>query len=321
MTVWLPAALALAIGLPHALRLERAEPAAAAAIWLAALALRALAGIYIALFVVFLLPATELFGLLTHWCWHTVLPYLATHLGLDGHAFGDAAAIAPSFVLAASAVSVAFGLARAARAVRAFVRRAAVGAGPQDSVIVGGPEVLVAAAGLRRPRIVVSAGALTALDDDELTASLAHERGHIHRRHRYLLVFAELCRALGRFLPGTGHAMRELGFHLERDADHWALARRSDPAALASAICKAAISRTRGAAALTALGGGGATRRVSQLLESRATSSSTGQRIRLRVLAAAMAGLALGLGGLMPAAATAGVDAAAASAAVGDCPA
>ena len=53
-------------------------------------------------------------------------------------------------------------------------------------------ELLVAAAGLRRPRVLVSAGALLALDDDELEASLEHERGHIARRHRYVLVVSEL---------------------------------------------------------------------------------------------------------------------------------
>ncbi len=194
MMLWLPAALALAIALPHALRLERCEPATAATIWLAALALRALAAVYVAAFLVFFLPATALFDMFTHWCWHTVVPLLATHLGLNGHMFGDAATIAPSFVLAASAVSVAFGLARAARAVRALVQRGALGPGPQDSVIVGGADVMVAAAGIRRPRIVVSAGALTVLEDDELIASIDHERGHISRRHRFGLLFAELCR-------------------------------------------------------------------------------------------------------------------------------
>jgi len=61
--------------------------------------------------------------------------------------------------------------------------------------------VLVAAAGLRKPRVVVSAGALLNLDDEELAASLDHEHGHIVRRHRYVLVAAELCRALARLFP------------------------------------------------------------------------------------------------------------------------
>jgi len=77
------------------------------------------------------------------------------------------------------------------------------------------------------------------LDDEELAASLEHERGHVARRHRFALVIAEVCRASARALPGTRHAVAELIFHLERDADRLVVDRLHDPAALASAICKA----------------------------------------------------------------------------------
>ena len=321
MMLWLfPAALACAIGVPHLLRLDRCEPVTAAAIWLAALALRALAAAYVALWLVFFLPATAVFDMLTHWCWHTVLPVLATHLGLDGHRFGDAATIAPSFVLAASAVSVAFGLTRAARAVRALVQRAALGTGPQDSLIVGGAEVVVAAAGIRRPRIVVSAGALVQLDDEELAASIDHERGHISRRHRFAVVFAELCRGLGRFLPGTAHARRELIFHLERDADRWSVARRNDPIALASAICKAALPRPRAGLGITALAGGHVTSRVSQLLDCDRTAGRYLARVRLRALALGLTLTVLALAALLPATMIAGNEVIASSAIVRHCP-
>jgi beta-lactamase regulating signal transducer with metallopeptidase domain len=122
-------------------------------------------------------------------------------------------------------------------------------------VIVGGDDVLLAAAGLTHPTVVVSAGALTALDDAELAAGLEHERGHIARHHRYLLLFAEGCRALGALLPGTRRAAAELAYHLERDADAYALARSHEPLALASAICKAAGARPT-AALMMGLGGG-----------------------------------------------------------------
>jgi beta-lactamase regulating signal transducer with metallopeptidase domain len=119
----------------------------------------------------------------------------------------------------------------------------------------------------RRPRVVVSAGALVALDDEELSASLEHERGHIARGHRYVLLLAELAGALGRFLPGSRSAARELLFQLERDADRFALAHRQDPAALASAICKAAQHEPPRGVTLALGGGGVVTRRVRQLLE------------------------------------------------------
>jgi Zn-dependent protease with chaperone function len=260
--------------------------------------------VFVALFAIFYLRASELFGLVTHWCWHAVIPILATHLPVGGHELGNVATIAPSFALAASLVSVAYGLARATRAIRLLMRRSSIGRGPQDSVIVGGSEVLVAAAGLAHPRVVVSAGALAALDDGELQAGLAHERGHIARRHRFVLLVAEFFRAGARFVPGTKRAMNELSFHLERDADNWAM-RQSDPLDLASAICKAAgVTAVGTSIALSALSGKGGRRRVEQLL-----SEQSGRSSRLtRGVAACMVGLTLVLVALLPAVTWAGVN-------------
>jgi len=254
----------LAIAAPHVLRLESAHPATSAAIWFAALSLRALAALFFAVFVVLYLPATALFDLVTHWCWYAVLPVVTTHLGLSGHSIGDVALLAPMLGLAASFMSVSFGLWRATRTIRAWVRSTSIGPGPQHSVIVGEHDVVVAAAGFRRPTVIVSAGALTTFDDEELAASLAHERGHIAHRHRFVLASAETCRSLARLLPGTRRAVAELVFHLERDADRWAIERRHEPTALASAICKAATSSPP---MLASLGGtGSTTSRVQTLL-------------------------------------------------------
>ena len=301
MTVAFGVVMAAAIALPHLLRLDRSSPATAATVWFCALTLRAITVVAAALFVVVVLPTTELFSLVTHWCWHTVVPVVAAHLGLDGHQLGDAAVVLPACLLAASFVSVAFGVTRAARKVRTFVRQAELGPGPEGTVMVGGTDVVVAAAGLHRPQVVVSAGALLTLDDDELAASLDHERGHIERRHRFVLVVAQFLRGLARPLPGTRSAMRELVYHLERDADRWAIARRHDPLALASAICKAATASsatTTGVA--TALGGGAATRRVRELAQ---PSPQRGSGTALRVLAIVMTALALSAMAAVPAAA------------------
>ena len=303
--VWaLAAVICSAIVLPHALRLEHSSPPAAATVWLSALLLRALTAVFAAIYVVVAVPATRVFGAVTHWCWHAVVPGMATHLGLDGHAFGDAALVLPAVLLSASVLSVAFGIWKAARAVGGLIQRSQVGEGPRNSVILGDGDVLVAAAGLRRPRVLVSAGALTSFDDDELDASLAHEQGHIARRHRYVLVVGELCRALGRCLPGTRAAARELAFHLERDADHFALRRDHAPAALASAICKAAQPPT--AAALSALSGGGVTRRIRELLDVD-RQPITPSRVPVRALAAAMVTLVVALGAALPPATVAAV--------------
>jgi hypothetical protein len=306
MMLALAALIAAGIVLPHVLGLRRASPLTGAVLWGCSLVLRALAGLFAGLYVVFFLPATELFGALTHWCLHAVVPLVAAHLGFSGHSLGDAAMVLPGVLLAVSVASAAFGVARAARTMRRLLARGAVAYGPGDTVVVGGPGVLVAAAGLARPRLVVSAGALTQLDEDELAAGLDHERGHIVRRHRYVLVAAELCRALGRIVPGSRRAIDELSFHLERDADRWALRRRNDRLALASAICKAATTRAVVSPAFAALGGGGVTERLDQLTGAVAPVRRGRARL-LNALAGAMVVLTLVVAVAVPSTVQAGV--------------
>ena len=156
--------------------------------------------------------------------------------------------------------------------------------------MVSGADVFVGAAGIWRPRVVVSAGALAMLDDDELRAAIDHEYGHVSRRHRFVLLVAEVCRAFGRFVPGAHHAARELRFHLERDADRWAIARCNRPVALASAICKAAVARRDGDLAFATLAGGSVTRRVRELLDDEGLiqPASMRQRWPAQALGAAM---------------------------------
>jgi len=304
LTLVLAAVVASAIALPHVIPLDRARPSVAASIWMSALALRALTMVFLALFVVFFVRASQLFDLVTHWCWHGVIPFLATHLALNGHRIGDAATVVPALALVASLVSVAVGVRRAGRAVRRLMRRQAVGRGPAGSVIVGGSEVMLAATGVKRPQILVSAGALTALDDEELAAGLAHERGHIARHHSAVVLVAELCRALARFVPGARTALVELRYHLERDADQWALRHRNDPLALASAICKAAGVPPSVAAVTAGLGDTSSTRRVRQLLGDSPTQK---RQLLPGAGAVAMLSLTLALAAMVPPATAGGV--------------
>lgn len=305
MTYALAVSVALAITLPHMLPLHRVKPAAAIALWLGALALRAVSGIVIVILFVLYFPASELFRLLTRWCWHAVLPFVTAHLGLSGHSLGHDATIIPALAVTVSTLSATWALLQAARAVRVLLRKRTLGSGPMGSVIVGGPDIVVAAAGLTRPKVIVSAGALTILDDAELAASLEHERGHIARSHRFILVYAAICRALGRLLPGGRAAVAELAFHLERDADAYALARTHDRSALASAICKAA-DLAPPTAAITALGGGRSVARRVRLL-SEQTPGRRSHDLLVGCAATVMATLALWVAVTTPALAAAGV--------------
>lgn len=266
MIVGFAAAMMIVLLVPSRLDLERAPASLAAAMCFAALVLRALLAAFAAIFVLLYLPATELFSIVSHWCLDAVIPYVADHLPINGHTFGDAALMAPAAALVLSALSVVFGVWRGARRVAQMLSSRGIGPGPRDSIVVGDGGLLVAVAGLRRPRVLISAGALIAFDDEELGASLEHEHGHIERRHRFVLVASEACRALARFVPGTAATVSELQYHLERDADEFALRRQHEPSALASAICKAAGASASPMPALS-LAGGPVSRRVGRLLD------------------------------------------------------
>jgi len=295
MTVWLLLVALAGASVPHVLSLRRVAPASAAAIWLSALSLRALAVVLGAGWLILFFPGTEVFDALTHWCWG----HLAS-AALSGHEVGHITTLLPALLGVLSLASVVVAMRRVARSLRSLLSRAS-SAGPADSVIVGGPEVALAVVGVRRPRVVVSVGALLALTDRELTAALAHEHGHIARRHQYVLIYAQLCAALARLVPGTSAAVDELVFHLERDADRWALGRAIDPDALASALRKA----TRGAAVL-ALGGSRVEERLSEILG----HGHAGQRgaARWRTLAAALVALTLAVAASAPPALAGGLE-------------
>lgn len=300
----LAVALAALVAVPHLLPQARLKAATGIALWAMALLLRAVMSVSLVVIAVAVVPATEVFSLLTHWCVHAVLPFLATHLGLDGHVVGGVALVVPLVVLAASLLSVGFAVWRGTRRIRRWLRRSELGPGPGASVIVRGSEVLVAAAGLRRPRVIISAGALLQFDDAELAAGLEHEWGHVRRSHRFIALLGELCLALSRLLPGGRHALAALHVHLERDADDYAVRRTKDPLALASAICKAAESATLAPRpALAALAGTGETERVRRLIEPRTQSRllavSTG------TLAVLMAAASLWIASAVPALASA----------------
>lgn len=269
----LPAATLLLIAaLPELLPQHGLRPLAGIAIWLAALGARALIAVLATVLAVAYLPATQLFAAITKWCLDDVPPFLSSHVGLSGHGIGEIALLVPALIVTASLLWASLVIARSVRTAARWLKSSRLGSGPASSVIVSGPEVLVAAAGLRTPRIVVSTGALTHLDEAELDASLKHERGHIDRRHRYAFLIVSLLLGIARFVPGSRRASRHVRFHLERDADEFALRRGADPLALASAICKAARSVAPAPVAVAQLGGADTASRLRHLLGAQPTN-------------------------------------------------
>lgn len=307
MSALLAAIVAAGITIPHALRLQRVHPLTAIVLWLSALALRALTGVLAVILLLFFLPRTEAFAALTHWCLELGLPLANVTLDVEGHGIADLALYLPGVGLSASVLFACRRTARSARQARHLVEHEVVGNGPEGTLIVSGREVLFAVAGLVHPRIVVSAGALTWLDDDELEAALDHERAHIVHRHRFVMLAGIALAALGRVLPGTRAALGELVFQLERDADRWALEHRSDRLALASVICKAATAEPPASPIIVALGSNGVRERLSQLLSEPEQPHRRSLTTALNALATAMVMCTLLLAAIVPTAAVAGV--------------
>ena len=295
--------LSAAIAAPHLLRLHNAAPATAALVWLLALALRALVAVGGALFLLIYLPRTEFFQAVADWCLHEILPLFSGHLGVSGHPVVHVAVALPIIAMTASLCWLLFGMARAWMSVRRTLART-VGEGPLGSTVVADEEIVIAVPSLGRPRILVSHAALDVLDGSELLASLEHERGHLERRHRPLLVAASLLAAVARPLPGTRAAEHGLAFSLERDADEYAVRKTRDPVALASAICKALGALPRIGAALT--GQGRVSARLTYLLERDRARRRAASEYAARALAALLAVLVLSLAASLPAWAASG---------------
>jgi Zn-dependent protease with chaperone function len=259
------AAAAVALAAPHLVPLRHARPLPAIAVWLSALALRALLAIAIATAAMAALTTLEPLRAALDWCWHEVLPDLPAALGFAEHPVTHAAVTVPLLALVTSLLCWFVRWALAWLELRRQLS-AALGPGPLGSTVVHDDRVLLAVTGCGRARVIVSDRALGELDEEELRAGLIHEHAHILRRHRPILLAGAALAALARPLPGTAAALRELRLQVERDADQYTVRTTRDPLALASAICKAAVVPERGA--IASLGGQGRVRsRLIELLE------------------------------------------------------
>ncbi|MGK2936202.1 MAG: M56 family metallopeptidase [Solirubrobacteraceae bacterium] len=266
MTPTLGAAVGLVglAALAPLLPLDRAAPLAAAGAWLSAVAARAILVVLLALVAVFYTSA-PLIGAIGHWCVEVPPPFNELELVITGHLLAQAIVATPAVIAAVSLCRALVRTWREARRVSRMLKTQLLWTAPGDAAVIAGSGVFVATAGISKPRLVVSAGALVALDDDEMAASLDHERGHIRRGHRFILLACDVFMGLACFVPGARAARPEIAYHLERDADQWSLRRNHDPVVLARAICKAALTPAAGPA-LTGLGTGRTVRRVETLL-------------------------------------------------------
>lgn len=126
--------------------------------------------------------------------------------GLGGFLQAVIATVAAATVLALAvlAVRIGVGVRRSHRHTYRHAESAVLAArgaarGPGGTVVIDAEQPGVYCVAGRPAVIVITSGALAALDDDQLAAVLVHERAHLSGRHHQLL---GLARALARTLPG-----------------------------------------------------------------------------------------------------------------------
>jgi Zn-dependent protease with chaperone function len=138
----------------------------------------------------------------------------------------------------------------------------------------------------RQPTVILTTGAVQALDPGQLDAVLAHERAHLTGRHHRLLAMARIGREVLPFLPLMRAAEGQVARLVELHADD-AATRARDPRLLATALVVLATAASP--ASTLAAGATDSVQRIHRLL---GPSEPLG-RARRQLLRATAAALAL----------------------------
>ena len=125
---------------------------------------------------------------------------------------------------------------RAGRMYLAGLSRAGELGGPTPAQVIRDTRPMAFCAGLCRPGIYISTGAIDTLDEDELDAVLAHEAHHAARRDPLRLLVAQALADGLFFLPVMRHLRRRYASLAELAADEAAVAAIGRPGPLASAM-------------------------------------------------------------------------------------
>src|SRR5580692_11709704 len=145
----------------------------------------------------------------------------------------------------------------------------------------------------RHPTVILTTGAVQALDSGQLDAVLAHERAHLAGRHHRLLAVARIGRQVLPFLPLMRDAEQQVARLVELHADD-AATRACDPRLLATALVLLATAGgpapalAAGPAPALAAGATDSVQRINRLLGP-AEPLGRARRQLLRATAAALA--------------------------------
>jgi len=182
--------------------------------------------------------ATALGGGLSHLIGACVLRLRAMYATPGGATIAGLGLILAGAVAARTALTAASHLRTTGRQALRHAQTARLVGHPEPAlgaVLVEHPEPAAYCVSGRHPMVIVTTGALRALDTGQLDAVLAHERAHLAGRHHRLLAMARIAGQVLPFLPLMRDADAQVARLVELHADD-AATRASDPRSLATAL-------------------------------------------------------------------------------------
>jgi Zn-dependent protease with chaperone function len=190
--------------------------------------------------------ATALGGGLSHLIGACVLRLRAAYGTPGGATVAGLGLTLAGAVVARTALTAATHLRAAGRQARRHAQTARLVGHPQPAlgaVLMDHPQPTAYCVAGRYPTVIVTTGALHALDRGQLAAVLAHERAHLASHHHRLVALARIGRLVLPFLPLMRDADEQVAKLVEMHADD-AATRSSDPRSLATALVALATAGT-----------------------------------------------------------------------------
>jgi Zn-dependent protease with chaperone function len=182
--------------------------------------------------------ATALGGGLSHLIGACVLRLRATYATPGGATVANLGLILAGAVVARTTLTAATHLRAAGQQALRHAQTARLAGRPEPAlgaVLVEHPEPTAYCVAGRQPTVILTTGAVAALDPAQLQAVLAHERAHLAGRHHRLLAMARIGRRVLPFVPLMRDADIQVARLVELHADD-AATRASDPRSLATAL-------------------------------------------------------------------------------------